>query len=81
MNGSEIVKKIHINIGDEISSIEKVEGIYEGSDQLDGLIITMDDPVKTQLRVEVYKGKFRATLSQMEPVPTRKTYMDSTIPF
>lgn len=79
MTGPEIIQCLQTNIGDQISYIKKVEGEYnegslEGSDVLDAVVIEMDDPVKTQVRFSVYKGKLCVKISQLEPRPARVPY-------
>jgi hypothetical protein len=76
-----MVESINANIS-EISFIKKVEGVYQegsldGSDVLKGLIITMDDPVQTQLHVSVFQGKFKVQLYQLESIKVQTKYAEN----
>ncbi len=79
MKEDELLMKLNANVGGQIASISEIVADYSGlplNPDMTGLIIKMDDPVKTELKVSVVSGKLKIELSQMEAVPTRKTYLN-----
>ncbi len=79
MKNQQIIESLRTNLIEAgmISDIQPIwrEGSLEGSDILDGIIITLDDSVKTELRINVWgKNQLNLQLSQLEMAPTRKVY-------
>lgn len=82
LTGEELIKHLRCNLADTCSYIKEInplwcEGSMEGSNDLRGLEIIMDDPVKTGLRLTVYKDKLIVELSQLQGIPTRVPYLNN----
>lgn len=68
----------------EMTVIKKIYLERDGYGKIGGIILTMDDPVKTELKITgSLNGELKIELSQLEKVVTevRKNYLDSSIPF
>lgn len=80
MVGTKLIEHIRANIADTCQYIKDVEPIWregslEGTDDLRGIKLTLDDSVKTQITFSVFQDKLLVELSQMEPIPTRVPYI------
>lgn len=80
MKAEDIHKKINANIYEGMMIKEVI--FHDASHKLIGISLVFEDPVQTTIRFTAGEGgELRVELSQLENVPTRKTYFDSSVPF
>lgn len=77
--GLKLLDALKVNMANccYIEKIEPIwnEGSLEGTDDLKGIVLTLDNPVKTQLTITAMKGILGISLSQLESVAIQKTYL------